>query len=82
MDLTPEAGPVTVHVTVTAPDEKNTQFQGSIRVVNTGNASDFALIPISLKTSLDTSVAQGQARLFLSHSIAVFTEIKVDMVQR
>jgi hypothetical protein len=48
--LTPEQGPVTVEVSVVAPDEKNTEFQGAIKVQNADNASDFDTIPVVLKT--------------------------------
>ena len=39
-NLTPEEGTLTVQVYVTAPDQKNTEFQGFIRVVNTDNNSE------------------------------------------
>ena len=51
-NLTPQEGTLTVQVHVTAPDQKNTKFQGFIRVVNTDNQSDNCLIPVYLKTPL------------------------------
>lgn len=56
-DLTPEDGEKTIEVSVTAPDEKNENFAGYIKVVNTKNSSDYCLIHISLTTpkSLFTS---------------------------
>ena len=51
-NLTPVEGARTVHVYVTAPDQKNTKFQGDIRVVNTDNQSDYCIIPVYLKTPL------------------------------
>jgi hypothetical protein len=51
-NLTPEEGTHTVQVYVTAPDQKNTKFQGVIRVVNTDNQSDYCIIPVYLKTPL------------------------------
>jgi hypothetical protein len=51
-DLTPEEGSLTVQVYITAPDQKNTEFQGYIRVVNINNASDFDLISVYLTTPL------------------------------
>jgi len=51
-NLTPDEGALTVQVYVTAPDQKNTEFQGFIRVVNTDNQSDNCLIPVYLKTPL------------------------------
>jgi hypothetical protein len=50
VNLTPEDGEITVEVLVKAPDEKNSEFEGYIKVENLGNFSDFGLIPIYLKT--------------------------------
>jgi len=58
-NLTPEAGSVTVQVHVVAPNEKNTEFQGSIRVQNQNNASDVDTVPVMLKTSLSTVLTTG-----------------------
>jgi hypothetical protein len=41
---------VTVEVTVIAPNEKNSEFQGQLKVENIDNSSDFDLIPVYLKT--------------------------------
>jgi hypothetical protein len=49
-NLTPGDGQVTVQVSVVAPNEKNTEFQGYIRVENINDPTDFELIPIFLKT--------------------------------
>jgi hypothetical protein len=48
--LTPAEGQVNVHVSVIAPDEPETEFDGYIRVENLNNASDFELVPVILKT--------------------------------
>jgi hypothetical protein len=53
-DLTPEQGPVTVDVTVVAPNEKSTLFEGYLQVQNKNNASDVDTIPVSLKTAAST----------------------------
>ena len=50
--LTPEAGAVTVAVEVEAPNEKNQEFTGKIKAVNTLNTSDFCEIDIVLKTPI------------------------------
>jgi hypothetical protein len=55
-NLTPEEGTLTVQVYVTAPEQKNTNFQGVIRVVNTNNQSDYCLIPVYLKTPLSQNL--------------------------
>lgn len=52
--LTPEDGQVTVHVSVVAPNKKNTQFEGYIRVENLDNCTDFNVIPVYLKTQKNT----------------------------
>jgi hypothetical protein len=53
-DLTPEDGPVTVQVSVTAPNEKNKEFDGYLRVENTENPDDFDVVPVYLKTQEKT----------------------------
>ena len=65
-NLTPEQGLITVQVYVTAPDQKNTEFQGYIRVVNVDNRSDFNLIPVSLKTPLIDVSAQPKKQPFIA----------------
>jgi hypothetical protein len=48
--LTPEEGNITVQVSVIAPKQKDSEFQGQLRVENQNNLSDFHLIPVYLKT--------------------------------
>lgn len=50
--LTPEEGPLSIMVTVTAPNEENTEFTGEIKIVNSNNESDFCIISVSLATPL------------------------------
>jgi hypothetical protein len=38
------------------PNEKDTQFQGVLKVQNQDNASDFDTIPVTLKTSASFSL--------------------------
>jgi len=57
--LTPEQGPVTVQVYVIAPNEKNAEFQGFLKVQNRDNASDFDTIPVILKTSASTVLSSA-----------------------
>jgi hypothetical protein len=52
-NLTPEDGKVTVQVSVVAPNEKNSEFQGDLRVENQENSTDFCLIPVYLKTPIN-----------------------------
>jgi hypothetical protein len=69
-NLTPEDGQVTVHVSVVAPDEKNTDFEGYLRVENQQNPSDFDLIPVTLSTPTDTSLLQGM----MDHGLLSFLQ--------
>jgi len=48
--LTPEEGPLTIHVSVIAPDKKHKEFTGQIKLVNNENSSDYGTIPVSLTT--------------------------------
>jgi hypothetical protein len=41
---------VTVHVDVVAPNEKNTQFQGNVTIVNSENPTDSCILHVSLTT--------------------------------
>ena len=49
-DLKPEDGELTIEVIVTAPNNENEEFAGSIKVVNIDNTSDYCLIHVSLTT--------------------------------
>jgi len=49
-DLAREDEPVNVFVTVIAPDEKNSEFNGTIKIINLDNSSDFCTIDVSLTT--------------------------------
>jgi hypothetical protein len=51
-DLTPDDGSQVIQVSVTSPLDTNSVFNGSIKVVNTNDNSDFCLIPISLYTPI------------------------------
>ena len=49
-NLTPEDGELTINVSVVAPDEKNSEFTGEVKVVNKENSSDFCIVDVSLST--------------------------------
>jgi len=59
-NLTPENGQVTVQVSVVAPNEKNSEFQGDLRVENQQNSTDFCLIPVYLKTPINQNIYLNQ----------------------
>lgn len=49
--LYPETGSYEISVSVVVPDEKEAEFGGEIKIVNTDNENDFSTISVSLKTS-------------------------------
>ena len=51
-NLSPEDGFVMVQVSVVAPDQKNSKFEGYIQVVNQDDPNDFDVVPILLKTPM------------------------------
>jgi len=64
-NLTPEDGKFTVQVTVVAPNEKKSEFQGYLRVENEDNSTDFCLIPVYLKTPKNFYVFHTQIYQFM-----------------
>ena len=54
-DLKPSDGSITVYVSVTVPNEKNTEFTGEVKVVNIDDPSDFCTIDVSLATPKNKS---------------------------
>ncbi len=42
---------MTIQVSVVAPNKKNSEFQGYLKIENQDNLTDFDLIPVNLKTS-------------------------------
>jgi hypothetical protein len=66
-NLTPEAGQITVHVSVIAPNATNSDFEGYIRVENIMNPSDFEVISVSLTTPVDTHDTQKITHQSLLH---------------
>ena len=77
-NLTPEDEQVTVQVSVVAPNEKNSEFQGNLRVENIDNSSDFGLIPVYLKTPkniyvFDRSIYQLIFKFKIFYSELIYT---------
>jgi hypothetical protein len=50
LDLTPEAGAVTVTVDVVAPEDPETEFEGEIVLVNSEDPDDICIIDVALAT--------------------------------
>jgi parallel beta-helix repeat protein len=67
-DLTPEDGAVTMEVSVIAPADKNTQFSGIVKIVNSEDPNDFCIIPVSLATPKnEISVTSNQINLVTTY---------------
>jgi len=49
-NLKPEDGTCTIEVEIIAPDDKNTDFSGKIKIINKNSKSDYATISVSLST--------------------------------
>jgi hypothetical protein len=57
-NLTPEQGPTTIQVTVTAPNEADSSFEGYIQVINCNDPSDTEVVPVTLTTPTDLTINQ------------------------
>ena len=53
--LAPENNPITINVTVTAPQKRNRNLTGYIRVVNTDDPTDCYIVQVSLATPYTSS---------------------------
>ena len=52
--LSPEDGPVTIQVMVIAPNQKDSQFTGDIKIVNLQDFGDYRIISVSLSTPVSS----------------------------
>ena len=66
-DLTPEDGPLTIDVSVVAPLEKNEEFGGYVKIVDSNDASNSCLIHVSLATPQRLIDADSLVLRFLHH---------------
>ena len=73
-NLTPEDGQKTIFVSVVAPNEVESEFQGLIRVENKDNSSDFGLISVLLKTPLNINEQHSSFFQFLLKIKSVLSE--------
>ena len=77
---------ITVNVSVVAPDEKDQEFSGEIKVVNKDNSSDFETIKVSLSTPLKNSISHftfaGLLKIILSHFPEPEREILRNLLER
>ena len=68
-DLTPEDGPITINVQITAPENKGKTYTGGIKIINKNTPGDIDLIPVSI-TNSKTNVYLNQwiLRFIENHS--------------
>ncbi len=71
-NLKPEDGAFAVEVSVIAPDERNQNFSGEIKIVNKKNNSDFCIIPVSLTTPTNQNSINSPILQFLQKIIQQF----------
>ncbi len=50
-DVKPEAGPEEINIEITAPNEKNTNYSGTLKIVNQNNPEDYKELTVNLQTS-------------------------------
>jgi hypothetical protein len=62
--LKPEDGPLAITVTVIAPDEKNKEFFGEIKLVNENDLEDTCSIPVTLITPKTKTMKSPFQQLF------------------
>jgi C1A family cysteine protease len=64
--LTPEDGSITVQVSVVAPSEKNKEFNGTVKIVNMHDPTDYSEIHVYLKTPMDQLSVKSQVLSLLN----------------
>lgn len=75
-NLTIEDGKVTVQVSVVAPNEQDSEFEGYIRVDNQNDPEDFDYIQVYLKTPVNTHTVQTMIHPFLFKFIQRYSFIE------
>jgi len=55
-NLLPKDGEITIQVSVTAPEDEETVYEGEVKIVNTNNESDFEIINVYIKTPRTRSI--------------------------
>ncbi|MEA3457617.1 MAG: hypothetical protein U9R21_02960, partial [Candidatus Thermoplasmatota archaeon] len=78
--LKPTDGLMEVTVSVVAPDEKNQEYTGDIKIVNQENTSDYFSVPISLstaKTRVITNLFQSFMNYIQSRFPIIYHMLKI-----
>ena len=55
-NLKPEDGPVQVEVEVEAPEEKDEEFEGQVKIINLDDPDDSVVVPVSLSTPKNKAI--------------------------
>ena len=71
-DLKPEDGPITIQVSVVAPDEQNKDFGGMVKIVNKENSSDYCILSASLATPKNKQMISTSFIQFLERVLEQF----------
>ena len=74
--LNPEDGLITVQVSVITPSESNAEFNGTVKVVNTFDPTDYVEIPVNLKTPINQPILKDYLLHFLNVLAEQFPFIK------
>jgi hypothetical protein len=75
LDLTPEAGTITVTVDVVAPDEPETNFTGEIVLVNSEDPDDICIIDVALATPVSQQSLILQLLEMLAQRFPIIAQI-------
>ncbi len=70
--LTPDDKPISVNFTIIAPEKKNRDLTGYIKVVNTKNVEDYFILPVSMALPIKINVSLFPLLQFLHDLITVF----------
>jgi len=74
-NLKPEQGPVTVDVTIVAPNEQNQGFGGEIKIINKEDPTDFEIITVSLTTPCNNQKISGHSQVNLLSGNVLFNQL-------
>jgi hypothetical protein len=75
-DLSPSDEPVTVEVTIIAPDKKDKEFNGGIKIVNKESSGDCFIIQVSLRTQKKLTLINQFFLKYLENYFHMFPIIK------
>jgi len=74
-NLKPEQGPVTVDVTIVAPNQQNQGFGGEVKIINKEDPTDFEIITVSLTTPYNSQQMSSQSQVNLLGGNILFNRL-------